>query len=78
MRDLTQSCLVMKVQRFLFLFGAFFALSFYNAPAAEPDSNTPKKPVTDEYQGVKVEDPYQWLNSPRNANVFANSRFRGW
>jgi len=25
------------------------------------ETQTPKKPVTDEYQGVKVEDDYQWL-----------------
>ena len=29
--------------------------------AAETNTQTPKKPVTDEYQGVKVEDDYQWL-----------------
>jgi len=29
--------------------------------AAEPNTQTPKKPVTDEYQGVKVQDDYQWL-----------------
>ena len=22
---------------------------------------TPRKPVTDEYQGIPVEDPYRWL-----------------
>src|SRR5215472_17743588 len=25
------------------------------------ETQTPKKPVTDEYQGVKVQDDYQWL-----------------
>ncbi|HWY39535.1 MAG TPA: prolyl oligopeptidase family serine peptidase [Chthoniobacterales bacterium] len=29
--------------------------------AAETNIQTPKKPVTDEYQGVKVQDDYQWL-----------------
>src|SRR5438046_226148 len=29
--------------------------------AAEPSPATPKKPVFNEYQGVKVEDDYQWL-----------------
>jgi prolyl oligopeptidase len=29
--------------------------------AAEANSQTPKKPVTDEYQGVKIQDDYQWL-----------------
>ena len=45
------------------LFSVFLAMlslcSF--ASAADPTSQTPKKPVTDEYQGVKVEDGYQWL-----------------
>ena len=61
----------MKTNRFLFLIGASIALSFNAAVAAEPDSKTPKKPVTDEYQGVKVEDPYQWLEQDDAAEVKA-------
>jgi prolyl oligopeptidase len=34
-----------------------------NLSTASADSQTPKKPVTDEYQGVKVEDNYQWLEN---------------
>ncbi len=61
----------MKTNRFLFLIGASIALSFNAAVAAEPNSKTPKKPVTDEYQGVKVEDPYQWLEQDDAAEVKA-------
>ena len=61
----------MKMNRFLFLIGALFALSFNTATAAEPDSKTAKKPVTDEYQGVKVEDPYQWLEKDDDPEVKA-------
>jgi prolyl oligopeptidase len=59
----------MKMNRFLFLIGAWLALSFNTAVAAEHDSA--KKPVTDEYQGVKVEDPYQWLEQDDAAEVKA-------
>jgi prolyl oligopeptidase len=60
----------MKTKQFLFLIGALGALSL-NAAPAEPDANTPKKPVTDEYHGVKVEDPYQWLEQDDAAEVKA-------
>ncbi|HMG05555.1 MAG TPA: prolyl oligopeptidase family serine peptidase [Chthoniobacterales bacterium] len=72
----------MKTKQFLFLIGAFCALSFSAAPA-EPEAKTPKKPVTDEYQGVKVEDPYQWLEQDDAAEVKAwsdaqNTRTRAY
>src|SRR5467141_1065855 len=52
----------MKINRFLFLFSASCALWLINLSAAEPSGpQTPKKPITDEYQGVKVQDDYQWL-----------------
>jgi prolyl oligopeptidase len=73
----------MKMHRLLFLIAALFALSLYRAAAAEPDSKTAKKPVTDEYQGVKVEDPYQWLEQDDAAEVKAwsdaqNARTRAY
>src|SRR3954463_3672695 len=48
-----------------------------NALAAE------KKPVTDEYQGAKVEDNYQWLENDNDAAVKAwsdaqNTRTRAY
>jgi len=61
----------MKMNRFVFLVGALFALSFNNVTAAEPDAKTAKKPVTDEYQGVKVEDDYQWLEKDDDPEVKA-------
>jgi prolyl oligopeptidase len=73
----------MKMNRFLFLIGALFALSLNNVTAADPTPQTPKKPVTDEYQGVKVEDPYQWLERDDAAEVKAwsdaqNTRTRAY
>jgi prolyl oligopeptidase len=73
----------MKMKRFLFLFGALFALSLNDTPAAERDAKTPKKPVTDEYQGIKVEDAYQWLEQDGAAEVKAwsdtqNTRTRAY
>src|SRR5947209_13967603 len=43
-----------------FLLGVFATLTLAAFGLAD-DRQTPKKPVTDEYQGVKVEDDYQWL-----------------
>ncbi|PZR71144.1 MAG: S9 family peptidase [Chthoniobacterales bacterium] len=59
----------MKTNRFLFLIGAIAALS--SLSAAEPNSPTPKKPVSDEYQGVKVQDDYQWLEKDDDPKVKA-------
>ncbi|MBV9619027.1 MAG: S9 family peptidase, partial [Verrucomicrobia bacterium] len=39
--------------------------------AAETNSQTPKKPVTDEYQSAKVEDDYQWLEKDDDPEVKA-------
>jgi len=62
----------MKTNRFLFLSGTLAALALINvAAAADPKIDTPKKPVTDEYQGVKVEDPYQWLEKDDDPAVKA-------
>ncbi|MEY2555099.1 MAG: prolyl oligopeptidase [Verrucomicrobiota bacterium] len=40
-----------------------------NLSTASADSQTQKKPVTDEYQGVKVEDNYQWLENDADPAV---------
>ena len=39
--------------------------------AADANTQTPKKPVTDEYQGVKVQDDYQWLEKDDDTEVKA-------
>ena len=65
--DLTGFFSAMKT-RLLFLIGALCALSV-NAAPVDSDAKTPKKPVTDEYQGIKVEDPYQWLEQDDAAEV---------
>jgi prolyl oligopeptidase len=61
----------MKIGRLLFLITTTCSLWLTNLPAAEPDPQTPKKPVTDEYQGVKVEDDYQWLEKDDDPEVKA-------
>src|SRR6187551_786608 len=45
------------------------ALSY--AALAEGTPDTPKKPVTTEYNGVTVEDPYQWLEADDDSQVKA-------
>jgi hypothetical protein len=51
----------MITNRFLFAIGAIVVTTALDLPAAEPAPGTPKKPVSTKYQGVTVEDPYQWL-----------------
>src|SRR5215813_2724423 len=46
-----------------------FALSY--ATLAQNAPNTPKKPVSTEYHGVRVEDPYQWLEADDDSQVKA-------
>src|ERR1700720_869959 len=55
----------------LFPISAICALSLINLSSAEPNPQTPKKPVTDEYQSVKVEDDYQWLEKDDDPEVKA-------
>jgi prolyl oligopeptidase len=61
----------MKTNRFLFVIGAINALAFLGLSAAEPAAETPKKPVSTNYQGVTVEDTYQWLESDDEPQVKA-------
>ena len=51
---------------------ALSVLGPFQTPAAETNSQTPKKPVTDEYQGLKVQDDYQWLEQDNDPAV------KGW
>ncbi|PYL84766.1 MAG: S9 family peptidase [Verrucomicrobia bacterium] len=61
----------MKIGRLLFLITTTCSLCLTSLPAAEPDPQTPKKPITDQYQGVKVEDDYQWLEKDDDPEVKA-------
>jgi prolyl oligopeptidase len=46
-------------------------LALSDAALAETAPDTPKKPVTTEYHGVTVEDPYQWLEADDDSQVKA-------
>ncbi len=61
----------MKISRLLFLITTTCGLCLTNLPATEPSSQTAKKPVTEEYQGVKIEDDYQWLEKDDDPEVKA-------
>jgi prolyl oligopeptidase len=51
--------------------GALGVMTLPNLLSTEPINQTPKKPVTDEYQGVKVQDDYQWLEKDDDPAVKA-------
>ena len=61
----------MKTNRFLFVICAITTLALFVLPAAEPATETPKKPVSTKYQGVTVDDPYQWLEKDDEPEVKA-------
>jgi prolyl oligopeptidase len=61
----------MKTNRFLFVIGALVVVTALDLPAAGPAGGTPKKPVSTKYQGVAVEDPYQWLEKDDEPDVKA-------
>ena len=55
-----------------FVFAATICiLPMVNVSGAEPAPQTPKKTVTDEYQGAKIEDNYQWLEQDNDPAVKA-------
>ena len=61
----------MRINRFLFLTCAATAPALINLPATELVPQTAKKPVSNEYQGTTVEDPYQWLEKDNDPEVRA-------
>src|SRR6267378_7705170 len=62
----------MNTTRSLFFLGAVAALALPNLLAAvESKPQTPKQPITNDYQGIKVEDPYQWLEKDDDPKVKA-------
>ena len=60
----------MKIRPFIIMTSAGVVCSI-SLVGANPTTDTPKKPVTDDYQGVKVEDNYQWLENDTDPAVKA-------
>src|SRR5437660_2286954 len=63
--------ILMSATRFLFVVGAVGGLALSQLAAAQPAPETPKKPVSNEYHGRTVEDPYQWLEQDSDPQVKA-------
>jgi prolyl oligopeptidase len=61
----------MRANFFLSLIVPAAALALNDATLAGSAPDTPKKPVTTEYHGVTVEDPYQWLEADDDSQVKA-------
>ena len=61
----------MKMNRLPISILLISALALTRLAAAESISSSPKKPVVDEYNGIKVEDPYQWLENDDDSQVKA-------
>jgi prolyl oligopeptidase len=71
-RNAQQSFLMLvSANRFLFVVGAVGGLLLSDLLAADLAPDTPKKPVSTKYQGVTVEDPYQWLEQDNDPQVKA-------
>ena len=61
----------MRANRLLFVAGLVGGLALSDLPAADSAPETPKKPVATNYQGVTVEDPFQWLEEDNEPQVKA-------
>jgi prolyl oligopeptidase len=66
----------MRANFFLSLFVTSVSFTLNDAILAESTPDTPKKPVSTEYHGVTVEDPYQWLETDDDSQVKAWSDAR--
>src|SRR3954469_7520308 len=60
---------LMKPTRVLFVITILCGTCFWNSRAADRAPQTPKTPVTDEYQGQKIQDDYQWLENDADPAV---------
>ena len=63
------SSLRMRIKRFLFVIGVVSGFSALSLPVAQSAAQTPKKPVSTKYQGLTVEDPYEWLEKDDEPDV---------
>src|SRR5438093_2341707 len=61
----------MSATRFLFIVATVAGVGLGDLRAAEPAPETPKKPISTKYQGVTVEDPYQWLENDEDPAIKA-------
>jgi len=61
----------MRLNHFLFLLGAIVGVAPNQFGAVTPAPETSKKPVSTQYHGVTVEDPYQWLEEDNDPQVKA-------
>ncbi len=61
----------MRTNVFQYLVAAASVLALSSAILAERTPDTPQKPVSTEYHGVSVEDPYQWLENDEDSQVKA-------
>jgi prolyl oligopeptidase len=61
----------MKTDRFLFVLNVIVVTTALGLRNAEAAPETPKKPVSTNYQGVTVQDPYQWLEKDDEPDVKA-------
>jgi prolyl oligopeptidase len=66
----------MRTNRFPFLVCMASALLLINLLATESAPQTSKKPVSTQYHGITVEDPYQWLEKDDEPDVKAWSHAR--
>jgi prolyl oligopeptidase len=61
----------MKTNRLLVVLSAIVVTTAAGLPTAEPAPETPRKSVSTKYQGVTVDDPYQWLEKDDEPDVKA-------
>jgi prolyl oligopeptidase len=61
--------ILMSATRLLFIVATVAEVGLGDLRAAEPAPEAAKKPVSTKYQGITVEDPYQWLENDNDPQV---------